>query len=112
MPPPISLEVVKPRAVKPTRARGAVGAIGAAITAVMLAPALIVSVVVNGAQRQSAGSCAVPTDEPARAPASRLYAQPLTVMPGRSYRVGATAYGGPDDSTSASSGSIPIAAQS
>jgi Bacteriophage peptidoglycan hydrolase len=44
--------------------------------------------------------------------ASGVYAAPLTVQPGRSYKVGATEYGGPGDPTSGQQGSIPTPGQS
>jgi hypothetical protein len=85
----------------------------------LLVMALCLPMIVTGgivglmAEEEEAG-CAAPGSvetPPGGAPGSDMYAQPLKLVPGRWYEVGATEYGGPDDSTS-NYGSIPGSGES
>jgi hypothetical protein len=86
----------------------------------LLVMALCLPVIVTGgivglmAGEEEAG-CAAPgsIESPAGggAGASGMYAQPLKLVPGRWYEVGATEYGGPND-TASNYGSIPSAGES
>jgi hypothetical protein len=89
--------------------------LAAAAVVVITLPVLIAACVTALiAQESQAGCGAVDAiDQPAGGAISAgLYAAPLTLQPGRSYRVGATEYGGPGDPTSGSYGSIPNPGQS
>jgi hypothetical protein len=74
----------------------------------MLALTLLPAVLLAGAGNPP---CQIPAPGSLSTPAggslaSGLYAQPLRLQPGRWYRVGATRYGGPNDPTASSYGSI------
>ena len=103
------------RAARPSRALINLAALVAILLAVPLCLGLLVSVIIGAAQPTITGSCATSLDEAAggaAAAASGLFAQPLQLVPGRSYEVGATEYGGPGDPTSTDYGSIPDPGQS
>jgi hypothetical protein len=87
---------------------------GAAVLVVVLP--VLVAAAVTALIAQDTGGCGANTEAvnlPAGGGAvgAGMYAVPLTLEPGRSYEVGATEYGGPDDPTSGQYGSIPTAGQ-
>lgn len=66
----------------------------------------IVGLMAQEAQEGCASAGTVETPAGGGAPAQGMYAQPLKLVPGRWYEVGATEYGGPND-TAGDYGSIP-----
>jgi hypothetical protein len=92
------------------------GWIAAAAVLVVVLPVLVAAAVTALIAQETEG-CG-PNVETVNLPAgggalsAGMYAAPLTLEPGRSYEVGATAYGGPGDPTSGRYGSIPTPGQS
>ena len=87
-----------------------------AVLLVVLTPVLVVGAIAGLLAEQEAAGCAAGglIDAPAGggAIAGEQYAAPLQLVPGRSYEVGATEYGGPGDPSSGDYGSIPDPEQS
>ena len=90
----------------------------AAALLVVLLPVLVVASVAGLIAQQAESTCGAQSigvvDEPAGGGpvAQGLYAAPLSLKPGRWYRLGATEYGGPGDPSAGDYGSIPNPAQS
>jgi hypothetical protein len=78
--------------------------------ALVLTPMLLASVVLgvfSAAEAESCGSLGTLELAPGSGPVGEgLYAEPLHLVPGRRYQVGATEYGGPGDPSSGSYGAI------
>ncbi len=89
--------------------------LAAAGVLVVVLPVLVGAMVTGLLAPDGEGDCAAPLARgglPAGgAVAAGLYAPPLTLVPGRSYEVGATEYGGPGDPSSGSYGAIPNPSQ-
>jgi hypothetical protein len=83
---------------------------------VVLTPVLVAGAIAGlVAEEEAAAGCTAPglTEVPSGgALADGQYAAPLKLVPGRSYEVGATEYGGPGDPSSGDYGSIPDPEQS
>lgn len=84
---------------------------------VVLMPVIVAVGVVSLFAQQAQGNCggnigAINQPAGGGPVAQGLYAAPLELQPGRWYEIGATTYGGPDDSTSGNYGSIPDPGQS
>jgi hypothetical protein len=97
-----------------SRRRGLRRALGAGACALVLMPVLAAAVVVGAFHGAEAEGCPAAGDllAPGRgAIGAGLYADPLHLIPGRTYEVGATEYGGPSDPSSGSYGAIPDPAQ-
>lgn len=103
-------------AVAALRSRSVRGALVTATLAIVLLPVLVAAAVsgVVASVQEAGCSAAGSVNAPAGggAAAAGEFAAPLALVPGRSYRVGATEYGGPGDPTSGAYGSIPDPAQS
>jgi hypothetical protein len=81
------------------------------ITLPVLVAACVTALIAQETQAGCGGGEAI--NQPAGGAVGQgLYAPPLMLQPGRSYRVGATEYGGPGDPTSGHYGSIPNPGQS
>jgi hypothetical protein len=99
------------------KSRGVRTALLCALVIVLCLPVIVAGGIVGlmSAEGQAESGCAAPgiTDAPAGggAPAAGLYAEPLQLVPGHWYEVGATEYGGPND-TAGSYGSIPSPGES
>jgi len=98
------------------RSRTVRSALVAALAAIVVLP-VIAAAAITGllAQQEEAGCASAGTvEQPAGAGSlgGGRYAEPLQLVPGRWYEVGATAYGGPGDPSSGSYGAIPDPAQS
>ncbi len=94
------------------RGRQALVAALALIVFVALLGAAAILGVVGEAERSSCESGAAEIPAGGGPLAGGLYAEPLGLLPGRRYEVGATEYGGPGDPTSGSYGAIPDPGQS
>jgi hypothetical protein len=98
------------------RSRGARQALLAVACLLALVPMLMAATVAGVfAGAEEAASCGVggPVEIPAAGAIGQgLYAQPLRLVPGRRYEVGATDYGGPADPSSGSYGAIADPGQS
>jgi len=86
-------------------------ALGAALL-VALTPVLLGAAIAGLLSETEAADCAGAGTIETPAGGDGLYAAPLRLIPGRSYEVGATEYGGPGDPSSGDYGSIPDPAQS
>jgi hypothetical protein len=89
----------------------------ATIVFVVFAPVLVLAGTVSVLSQSAAQACSAGGEVEQAAggqaiAATALAAQPLRLQAGRSYEVGATEYGGPDDPSSSSYGSIPNPSQS
>jgi len=94
------------------RARSAlVGALLLIVLVPLLGAAAILGVL-GEAQHSTCEPGVAETPAGGGAAGEGLYAEPLQLIPGRRYEVGATEYGGPGDPTSGSYGSIPDPGQS
>jgi hypothetical protein len=82
-----------------------------AVLLVVVMPVLVIGATVSAFSQAETQACGTPGQ--AQAPAGSnvakdgMFAQPLRLLPGEWYEVGATEYGGPDDPSSGSYGSIP-----
>jgi hypothetical protein len=98
------------------RSRGVRALLIGAVLLVVLAPVLVAGAIAGLAAEEESAGCAAGDviDLPAGGGpiAGGQYAAPLALVPGRSYEVGATEYGGPGDPTSGDYGSIPDPGQS
>jgi hypothetical protein len=98
------------------RNRGVRGALVTALLAIVLLPVLVAAavsgLVVGGEEAGCTAAGSVNAPAGGGPAAQKEFAAPLALAPGRSYRVGATQYGGPDDPTSGAYGSIPDPGQS
>lgn len=102
-------------AVALARSRRLRGALAGALALIVLVPLLGAAAILGVVAEAEPGSCEAGTTEiPAGGGplGEGLYAEPLRLVPGRRYQVGATEYGGPQDPTSGSYGSIPDPEQS
>jgi hypothetical protein len=98
------------------RSRGARSALIAAALLIVLLPVLVaaaVTGVIAQKEEETCGAGGLVNVPAGGGPVSEgRYAVPLQLVPGRSYEVGATEYGGPGDPSSGSYGSIPDPRQS
>jgi hypothetical protein len=98
-------------AVALARSRRARAALVGALMLVVLVPLLGAAAILGAVGEAEPGGCEPGVAE-IPAGSGSLYAEPLQLVPGRRYEVGATEYGGPGDPSSGSYGSIPDPAQS
>lgn len=107
---------MQPRlAVAALRSRGVRAVLVIAALTIVFAPVLVaaaVSGVVASGQEACAAAGSVNAPAGGSASAEGEFAAPLSLVPGRIYRVGATEYGGPGDPSSGAYGSIPDPEQS
>jgi hypothetical protein len=99
------------------RNKAARSALLAAVLFVFLAPVIVLAGAISMFSQAAAQACSGSGEvEPAAGDeavaGASLAAQPLHLQAGRSYEVGATEYGGPEDPSSGSYGSIPDPSQS
>ena len=93
------------------RSRSARAAIMAAVTLALLAPVILAGAIAGILAEAEQEGCDSPgvLEAPAGGPVGgqERYAEPLRLVPGHSYQVGASEYGGPGDPSAGSYGSIP-----
>jgi hypothetical protein len=97
------------------RSRRARSALVGALSLIVLTPMLVASAILGVVGQAEHSSCEPGVAQiPAGGGAATegLYAEPLGLIAGRRYQVGATEYGGPGDPTSGSYGAIPDPTQS
>jgi hypothetical protein len=93
-----------------TRSRRARSALGLALCLIVLVPLIGAAAILGALGEGERNGCEPGLSEIPAGGGSLsegLYAQPLTLVPGRRYQVGATEYGGPGDPTAGSYGAIP-----